>query len=97
MYENCSWGSKVAKVQVFTTTYCPHCVAAKALLRSKGVEFEETDVTGDPELRQRMVELSGGRRTVPQIFIDGAAIGGYEELRALDDEGRLDGLLGAHR
>lgn len=85
----------MAKVQVYTTAYCPFCTRAKALLKSKGVEFEEIDVTYDPELREKMVELSGGRRTVPEIFINGKIIGGYDELRALENKGQLDALLGA--
>lgn len=83
----------MAKVEVYTTTYCPFCHRAKALLNSKGVAFEEIDVTNDPELRRKMVELSGGRRTVPEIFINGRIIGGYDELRALDVNGELDALL----
>ncbi len=86
----------MAKVQVYTTTYCPYCVRAKSLLKSKGVAFEEIDVTDNPELREKMVEMAGGRRTVPEIFIDGKIIGGYDELRALDRAGKLDTLLSAH-
>jgi glutaredoxin 3 len=83
----------VAKVEVYTTTYCPFCVGAKALLDRKGVPFEEIDVTEDPALREKMVKRAGGRRTVPEIFIDGRIIGGYDELRALDASGELDTLL----
>jgi glutaredoxin 3 len=83
----------VAKVEVYTTTYCPFCTRAKNLLKSKGVAFDEIDVTDDDELRARMVEMAGGRRTVPQIFIDGKIVGGFDELRALDLEGKLDSLL----
>jgi glutaredoxin 3 len=83
----------VAKVQVYTTTYCPFCIRAKALLKSKGVAFEEIDVSDDDALRQRMVELSGGRRTVPEIFINDKIIGGYDELRVLESKGELDALL----
>lgn len=83
----------MAKVEVYTTTFCPYCVRAKSLLKSKGVSFEEIDVTEDSALREKMVELAGGRRTVPEIFINGKIVGGYDELRALDDEGRLDALL----
>jgi glutaredoxin 3 len=83
----------VAKVELYTTTFCPFCVRAKSLLKSKGVPFVEIDVTDDAELRQKMVELSGGRRTVPEIFIDGKIVGGYEELKALDDAGGLDAML----
>jgi len=83
----------VAKVEVYSTSYCPYCMRAKALLRSKGVEFEEIDVTGDPELRAKMVELAGGRQTVPEIFINGEIIGGCDELYALEQSGELDMLL----
>jgi glutaredoxin 3 len=83
----------VAKVEVYTTTYCPYCMRAKALLRSKGVVFEEIDVTEDAELRARMVKLSGGRRTVPEIFINGEIIGGCNELYELEMSGELDALL----
>lgn len=85
----------MAKVEVYTTEYCPFCVRAKALLKKKGVPFEEIDVTDDAALRQKMVELAGGRRTVPEIFIDGKIVGGYDELKALDDAGQLDAMLAA--
>jgi glutaredoxin 3 len=83
----------VAKVEVYSTSYCPYCLRAKALLRSKGVEFEDIDVTDDPELRARMVKLAGGRRTVPEIFINGEIIGGCDELYELEVSGELDVLL----
>lgn len=83
-----------AEVTIYTTTFCPFCVRAKRLLAQKGVAYREIDVTGDDGLRERMVEESGGRRTVPQIFIDGRPIGGYEELAALEQAGELDRLLG---
>jgi glutaredoxin 3 len=85
----------VAKVQVYTTNYCPYCFRAKALLQHKGVAFEEIDVTDDQSLREKMVKLAGGRRTVPEIFINDKIIGGYDELRALEDEGKLDEMLAA--
>ena len=85
----------MAKVELYTTTFCPFCVRAKSLLKSKGVEFTEIDVTDDAELRQKMVELSGGRRTVPEIFINGQIVGGFDELKALNDAGRLDAMLAA--
>jgi glutaredoxin 3 len=83
----------VAKVEVYSTSYCPYCMRAKALLRSKGVEFDEIDVTNDPALRAEMVKLAGGRRTVPQIFINGELVGGCDELYALERSGELDELL----
>lgn len=79
---------------MYTTQYCPYCVRAKALLRHKGVTFEEIDIGDDDALREKMVEASG-RRTVPQIFINDAPIGGFDELRELDDQGELDRLLAA--
>ena len=82
----------MAKVVMYTTQYCPYCVRAKALLQHKGVSFEEIDVSADEVLREKMVAASG-RRTVPQIFINDAPIGGFEELRVLEQQGELDGLL----
>ena len=83
----------MAKVEVYTTSYCPYCIRAKSLLKRKDVAFDEIDVSGDPALREKMIELSGGRRTVPEIFINGRIVGGYDELRALEAAGRLDKLL----
>lgn len=86
----------MAQVIIYTTNWCPYCNAAKAFLRSKSVEFEEIDVARDPEKRAEMERLSH-RRTVPQIFIDGRAIGGYDDARMLDATGELDRLLGIGR
>jgi glutaredoxin 3 len=83
----------MARVQIYTTTYCAFCTRAKSLLKRKGIEFEEIDVTNDHELREKLVAMAGGRRTVPEIFIDGRIIGGYKELKVLDDAGELDKLL----
>ncbi len=85
----------MAKVELYTTTFCPFCTRAKSLLIRKGVAFDEIDVTDDDALRARMVEMAGGRRTVPEIFINGKIIGGFDELKALDTEGKLDELLAA--
>jgi glutaredoxin 3 len=85
----------MAEVTIYTTSYCPYCHAATALLRGKNVPFAEIDVTGDDAARAALVGRSGGRRTVPQVFIDGQPIGGYDELAALDRSGRLDALLKA--
>jgi glutaredoxin 3 len=87
----------VAKVEVYTTSYCPFCFRAKALLEHKGVKFEEIDVTDDPEMREKMVVRAGGRRTVPEIFINDRIVGGYDELRALELKGELDALLAQAR
>jgi glutaredoxin 3 len=87
-------GGWMAKVVLYTTQSCPYCVQAKALLRHKGVAFDEIDVGGNEELRTYMIEVSG-RRTVPQIFINDSPIGGFEELRSLEEQGELDRLLAA--
>jgi GrxC family glutaredoxin len=83
----------MAQVIIYTTNWCPYCNGAKALLRSKGIEFDEIDVTDDREKRAEMERLSQ-RRTVPQIFIDGRGIGGYDDARRLDANGELHRLLG---
>jgi glutaredoxin 3 len=82
-----------ATVEVYTTDYCPYCVRAKALLTRKGVPFKEIDVSGDDDARMALVKRSEGRRTVPQIFINDKAIGGCDDLYALDAKGELDNLL----
>jgi glutaredoxin 3 len=79
---------------MYSTTYCAYCVRAKMLLKRRGIPFEEIDVTGDDEKRKWLVETTR-RKTVPQIFIDGESIGGYEELAALDRKGALAGLAGS--
>ena len=84
----------MAEIKIYTTRYCPYCHAATALLTDKQVPFEEIDVTGDPQARADLAQRTG-RRTVPQVFIDGASIGGYDDLSALDRSGRLDELLQA--
>jgi glutaredoxin 3 len=81
-------------IKIYTTTYCPYCVRAKSLLKSKAIPYEEIDVTTDHDLRERMV-VDSGRRTVPQIFIGGRSIGGFEELKALNETGELDALVSA--
>lgn len=82
-------------VLIYTTALCGFCARAKRLLAAKGIAFEEVDVTFDPDRRGEMMERAGGRRTVPQIFIDGTHIGGSDDLHALEREGRLDALLAA--
>ncbi|MCC6217031.1 MAG: glutaredoxin 3 [Polyangiaceae bacterium] len=80
-------------VQIFTTAYCPYCVRAKSLLARRGIPFEEIDVTHEPDRRQWLVNATGGRRTVPQIFIGGESIGGSDELHELDRRGELLALV----
>lgn len=83
----------MARVEVYTTPSCPYCVRAKRLLGERGIAYEEIDVSGDDALRADVMRRSG-RRTVPQIFIDGTSIGGYDELAALDGRGELAPMLG---
>ena len=85
----------MAKVTIYTTMMCPYCSQAKSLLKQKGVEYNEIDVTFSGKKRRKMMELSEGRHTVPQIFIGEVAIGGCDELVALEMSGRLDQLLAA--
>jgi glutaredoxin 3 len=80
-------------VRVYTTQVCPYCIRAKALLQKKGVAYEEVDVSHDAGTRSWLVSASGGRKTVPQIFIGEQAIGGFDELSALDRAGKLDAML----
>ena len=83
------------RVLVYSSPFCGYCSAAKRLLTSKGVDFTEIDVMFDPDRKREMIERSSGRRTVPQIFIDGRHIGGFDDLSALDQRGELDPLLAA--
>ncbi|MEZ5771223.1 glutaredoxin 3 [Defluviimonas denitrificans] len=85
----------MARVEIYTTPWCPYCLAAKRLLATKGAAYEETDVSGDSDKRQEMMARAQGRYTVPQIFIDGTPIGGCDELHALDRAGKLDPMLAA--
>jgi glutaredoxin 3 len=80
-------------VELYTTPICPYCVAAKDLLRRKGVAFTEFNVMGDAEKRQEMIARTGGRMTVPQIFIGTTHVGGCDELYDLESDGKLDPLL----
>ncbi len=82
-------------VKIYTTTYCGYCVRAKDLLTRKGVKYEELDVTGNDDMRTKLVEMSGGQRTVPQIWIGETHVGGYSDLARLESEGRLDPMLQA--
>lgn len=80
------------EVKIYTTTYCGYCFMAKRLLNKKGVAYLEIDCTRDPATRKWLVETTG-RRTVPQIFIGGVPVGGYDELSELNDAGELDPIL----
>ena len=83
-----------AHVKIYTTDWCGYCSAALRLLRSKGVEFEQVDVDGNAKMRRWLVEATG-RTTVPQIFIGDEPIGGFTDLRALEQRGVLDQMLAA--
>lgn len=85
------------QVTIYTTPTCPYCMKAKKLLSAKGVAFEEIDVTSAAGLRDEMVVRAGGRRTVPQIFINGLGLGGCDELYSLDQKGELDAMLANRR
>ena len=84
----------MAQVEIYTGMMCGYCAAAKRLLKKKGVEFSETDVTWKSGKRAEMMERANGRHSVPQIFIDGEHIGGCDDLYALDAAGKLDAKLG---
>lgn len=81
----------MATVEMYTTMTCPSCIRAKRLLATKGIEVQEIDVSFD---RGAMIERADGRRTVPQIFIDGIGVGGFDDIVALDRDGKLDPMLG---
>lgn len=83
----------MAKVEVYSTDYCPYCRAAERMLSAKGVPFEIIDVSDDQDKRHWLVEKTG-RSTVPQIFIDDQSIGGFTDMQALDRSGKLKEMLG---
>jgi glutaredoxin 3 len=85
----------MARITVYTTKLCPYCHMAKALLRKKGVIFDEVDVGCRGELRSEMSQMAGGRSTVPQIWIGEKHVGGCDDLYTLEREGKLDVLLAA--
>jgi glutaredoxin 3 len=81
------------RILIYSTQFCGYCRAAKNLLRAKGLDYQEIDVGADQAKRIEMVERAGGLRTVPQIFIHGRHVGGYDELAALEREGKLNDWL----
>jgi glutaredoxin 3 len=87
----------MSDVTIYTTRICPYCIAAKRLLSAREIAYDEVDVTGDEAKRAWLVEVTGGRKTVPQIFIRGQAIGGYDELNQLDQSGQLAPMLAGPR
>jgi glutaredoxin 3 len=83
----------MAQIEIYTTPFCPYCSRAKRLLDQKGIAFIEIDLWQFPERRAEMIERAGGRRTVPQLFVDGRPIGGSDELAELERSGELDAIL----
>lgn len=83
----------MAQIEIYTTSTCGYCHAAKRLLTQKGASFAETDVGRNPDKKTEMIQRANGRRTVPQIFIKGEHVGGYDDLSALERAGKLDNLL----
>jgi glutaredoxin 3 len=84
----------MARIRMYSTTWCGYCIRAKALLERRGLEYEEIVMDDDPAFRQKLLEMTG-RWTVPQIFIDDVPIGGYTELWCLDRDGKLEVLAAA--
>ncbi len=80
-------------VEIYTTRWCPYCYLAKALLKRKGVEFVEIDLSSVHDRRSEMIKRANGRMTVPQIFIGPVHLGGNDDLHALERVGKLDALL----
>ena len=83
----------MSKVLIYTGPSCPYCVAAKTLLKNKKVSYEEINLGEQPDKMNEMLQKSGGRRTVPQIFIGETHVGGSDELHALEKTGKLNSLL----
>ena len=82
------------KIEIYTTNYCPFCVKAKLLLKKKNIKFYEVDVSNDEVLREKMTIMANGARSVPQIFADNNYIGDCDKIYKLDQEKKLDKLLG---
>jgi glutaredoxin 3 len=84
----------MAKVEMYTSPFCPYCTRAKSLLQRKGIQYEEIDVISNPSRREEMMKRANGRTSVPQIFVDGQGLGGSDDIHALDRKGELDRILG---
>ncbi|HIJ83425.1 MAG: grxC [Magnetococcales bacterium] len=82
-------------IEIYSTTVCPYCVRAKMLLDKKKVTYREYNLTKNPELRDEMLKRANGKKTVPQIFINGTHVGGCDDLHELDQKGKLDPMLAA--
>jgi len=81
-------------IEIYSTAICPYCIAAKNLLKSKGLAWRELRIDLDPQARKAMDERTHGARTVPQIFINGTLVGGFDQLAAAERSGKLNELLG---
>lgn len=90
-------GSIVSDIVIYSSTLCPFCARAKKILTAKGASFEEIDIMVEPLRKSEMIEKSGGRISVPQIFIGDRHIGGCDDLMDLDAQGELDNLLSAQK
>jgi len=84
----------MARVEIYSTMFCPYCARAKSLLERKGIAYSNIDIMEDTAKRDEMLTRAGGRTSVPQIFIDGEHIGGFDDLYALDRAGKLDPKFG---
>jgi glutaredoxin 3 len=82
------------KIEIFTTNYCPFCTKAKNLLKKKNVEYKEINISNNLELREKMTTMANGARSVPQIFADNVHVGDCDKIHKLDQEKKLDKLLG---
>ena len=82
------------KVEIYTWQYCPFCIRAKSLLNKKNIEFIEYKIDGDESAREKMSQRANGKRSLPQIFIDNNSIGGCDDLYALEEDNKLDSLIG---
>ena len=82
------------KVEIYTLQYCPFCIRAKSLLNKKNIEFIEYKIDGDESAREKMSERANGKRSLPQIFIDNNSIGGCDDLYSLEEDNKLDSLIG---
>tara|TARA_Y100000589_G_scaffold327554_1_gene369634 strand:+ start:23 stop:277 length:255 start_codon:yes stop_codon:yes gene_type:complete len=83
----------MSKIEIYTWQYCPFCIKAKTLLNRKNIEFTEYKIDGDETAREKMSIRANGKRSLPQIFINGKSIGGCDDLYELENENKLDNLL----
>ena len=83
----------MTKIEIYTWSTCPYCIRAKSLLDKKGVKYTEHNITGDNAARSKMIERTGGPKSVPQVFVNDVHYGGCDDLHALDAQGKLDRIL----